>query len=65
MTGARDLVTSERGAWCIGVVLIALALVILGNLTGPEWVAFAGSVTAYLVASKTASGYIESKAPKG
>lgn len=61
MKGLLDLLESERGTWCLALLLIATVFVVVGRLTGPEWGAFVGSITAYLVAAKTVTGYVEAK----
>lgn len=61
MTGGRDLAASERGMWCIAVLVIATALVLLRFISGAEWVAFVQVITLSLLAVKTVSGYAESR----
>lgn len=58
----RDLFSSERSTFCLIVLAIATVLALLGVLTGPEWVSVTGTLITFLVASKTASHYIETKA---
>lgn len=60
--GVKDLLASERGAWCLALALVALGLVLIKILTGSEWVTFMQWVTTILVASKTVSGVSRDRA---
>jgi hypothetical protein len=55
MTGWIRLFGSKRGVWCVLVLAMAFALVILGHLSGADWAALAKWVTGFLVAGHTAS----------
>lgn len=57
----KDLWNSERSSFCLIVLAIATLLVIIGKLEGAAWVSVTGTLITFLVASKTASHYIESK----
>lgn len=59
MTGVTDLLKSERGVFCVFVVLVALVLTIIGKITGAEWLSFVKWIAIPLVISKTASGVTE------
>lgn len=64
MSGARDLLASERGTWCLALLAIATVFVVVSKLTGPEWAAFVASITVYLVAAKTVTGVTELRTTK-
>ena len=66
MQGARDLADSERGIFCLLLLVAATALAVLKIITGADWLMFAKWLAVTLVASKTATGAIETwtgKAP--
>ena len=58
MQGAKDLIDSERGWFCLFVVVIAFVLTLVGRVTGTEWLSFVKWVAIALVAGKTASGFV-------
>lgn len=59
MQGARDLADSERGIFCLLLLVAATALAVLKIITGSDWLTFAKWLAVTLVASKTATGTIE------
>ena len=60
MKGARDLIDSERGWFVLAVLVAATVLVVIGKISGAEWKTLVMVLGGMLVASKTASGAIES-----
>ncbi len=63
MQGARDLMSSERGVFCIVVLIAATVLVALDKLSGTAWASLVTVVAGILVASKTATGIAEKATP--
>lgn len=59
MQGVRDLMASERGWFCLALLVAATALAVLKIITGADWLTFAKYLAVTLVASKTATGVIE------
>lgn len=59
MQGARDLIASERGWFCLLLLVAATVLAVLKIITGGDWLTFAKYLVVTLVASKTATGAIE------
>lgn len=59
MTGATDLLESERGVVCILLLIAVTILVVLGKLTGEQWLTYTQVVVGLLVASKTITGVVE------
>lgn len=59
MQGITDLLSSERGVFCIVIVVTAGVLAGLGTITGGDWLDFAKWITMTLVASKTVTGVAE------
>jgi len=59
MQGAKDLIESERGVFCLLVLAAATVLAVVGTITGQSWLDFVKWLTITLVASKTATGAIE------
>lgn len=57
----KDLLLSERSSYCLIVLVIATVLALLRVIDGSQWVAVAGTLIGFLVSSKTASHYIQSK----
>lgn len=53
--GASDLLSSERGIFCIASLIAATVLVALGKLDAPAWIDFMKYLVGVLVASKTAT----------
>ena len=53
MRGAVDLLESERGIFCILLVLAVTLLAVLRVITGADWIDFAKWIAVTLVASKT------------
>lgn len=64
MQGFRDLVSSERGIFCVVVLFAATILVVLGKLTGDEWIDFMKYLVGFLVASKTVTTAVETYTTK-
>ncbi len=64
MQGARDLLGSERGAFCVVLLLAATALVVLGKLDGSAWLEFMKYLAVTLVASKTVTSALETYSAK-
>lgn len=64
MQGAKDLLASERGVFAVLLVLTITLLVVLGKLTGQDWLAFAKWIAITLIASKTITGVVETNAQK-
>lgn len=58
----KDLLVSERSSFCLIVFLTATVLAFMHVVSGDQWVSVTGILTTFLVTSKTASHYIESKA---
>ncbi len=59
ITGAADLLESERGVACIALMLLVTVLVFFNKLTGEQWVACAQLVIGILVTSKTITSVAE------
>jgi hypothetical protein len=59
MQGGKDLIASERGFFCILVLVACSALAILHIITGGDWLDFAKWLVVTLVASKTLTGAVE------
>lgn len=59
MQGAKDLIASERGFFCLLVLLSATVLAVVGAITGQSWLDFAKWLTLALVASKTATTAVD------
>ncbi len=57
--GATDLLESERGVVCILLLGAVTILVIVGKLTGDQWLTYTQLVVGILVASKTVTGVVE------
>ena len=64
MQGFRDLVSSERGIFCIAALLAATLLVTIGKLTGEVWIDFMKYLVGFLVASKTVTTAVETYTTK-
>ena len=62
MQGARDLLASERGVFCILVVVACTILVLFGHVTGDKWIELIKWVAISLVITKTVTGAMESRA---
>lgn len=60
MTGAIDLFNSERGVWCIAVLVMVTALLALGAITSDTWVDVVKLMTYVLVGSKTVTTAVDS-----
>lgn len=58
--GAIDLFDSERGLFCVLVLVAITVLVVLGKIDGAMWLEFAKWLTVTLVASKTVTAAVES-----
>lgn len=59
MQGARDLLASERGCFCLALLVAATVLASLKIITGSDWLTFAKYLVLALVASKTTTNAIE------
>ena len=59
MIGLKDLLSSERGVFCIMALGAATALVVLGKLSSDTWVDYTKYLTGFLVASKTVTTAVE------
>lgn len=64
MQGARDLIASERGWFCLLLLAAATVLAVLKVITGADWLTFAKYLVVTLVVSKTATGAIETLTAK-
>jgi hypothetical protein len=64
MQGARDLIASERGVFCIALLVAASVLAVAKVITGADWLTFAKWLAITLVTSKTATGVIETLSNK-
>ena len=63
-TGTIDLFESERGVFAIFLVLASVVLVIVGKITGEQWLAFVQVIAGVLITSKTITGGIIELAKK-
>lgn len=52
MTGLSDLAASERGVFSVGVLVLVTVLVVLGKLTGDQWIDLVKFVSGALIVSK-------------
>lgn len=59
MQGGKDLVASERGWFCLALLLAATVLAVMKILTGAEWVTLAKWLGMTLVVGKSATSAIE------
>lgn len=59
MSGFKDLLDSERGVFCMLVLIAATALCFAKIITGDSWMSFAKYLVVTLVASKTLTGGID------
>lgn len=59
MQGAKDLIASERGVFCILVLVCVTVLAALSVITGADWLDFTKWLTVTLVGSKTVTTAIE------
>jgi hypothetical protein len=59
MQGARDLLSSERGTFCLALLITVTLLVIIGKITGIDWLTYTKWIALTLVASKTVTGAVE------
>jgi hypothetical protein len=59
MQGAKDLIASERGIFCLLVLIAATMLAIIRIITGQSWLDFTKWLTITLVASKTATTAVD------
>jgi len=62
--GATDLFQSERGVWCIAVLVCATVLAVLRIIDAQAWMDFAKSLTYVIVGSKTVTTAVETIALK-
>lgn len=64
MQGISDLFGSERGTFCIVLVVVSGVLVGFGSITSEAWIDYTKWIATVLVASKTVTSAIETaKAP--
>lgn len=63
--GLKDLLTSERGTFCLLLVIAATALVLAGRLDTASWLTFMRWLAMLLVASKTVTGSVQTWAGVG
>lgn len=54
-----DLLNSEHGALCVALVIASTILVVVGKITGADWLAYTKWIAVTLVASKTVTGALE------
>jgi hypothetical protein len=59
--GAKDLLESERGWFCLAVLAAATLLVALKAITGADWISVAKYLVVTLVASKTVSSALDTR----
>lgn len=59
MQGAKDLLGSERGVFCLLVLIAATLLAILKIITGADWLTFSQAMMLALVGSKTMTGALD------
>jgi len=64
MQGAKDLLQSERGVFCVFTLLITGVLVLIGKLDASSWLDFIKWLTGVLVASKTVTTAVETYSTK-
>jgi len=62
MQGFKDLLGSERGAFCICALIGVLALALLGRIAGTDALDFVKWLTGALVLSKTITTTVEARA---
>ena len=65
MQGAKDLLDSERGIFCVLLLIAATVLVIVGSISGQSWLDFMKWVAVTLVISKTATTAVQQFLDKG
>lgn len=63
-TGLSDLLGSERGVFCMLMVIACTVLVVTGKLDGNQWLDFMKYLVGFLVASKTVTRAVELHATK-
>lgn len=56
MQGLKDLFASERGVFCLVLVIAATVLAGMKIITGADWMTFAKWLALALVTSKTITG---------
>lgn len=59
MQGAKDLINSERGIFCLFLIAASSVFVMTGKMTTDAWITFAKWIAITLVASKTVTGAVE------
>jgi hypothetical protein len=64
MRGLRDLLSSERGAWCAVVLIISIVFMLTRQLTSESWIDLIKFLTMVLVASKTVTTAVETRTLK-
>lgn len=57
--GTIGLFNSKRGVFCLLVIVLAFALVVLHEITGQAWLDFAKWIAGILVVGHTATGAVE------
>ena len=60
--GTVDLLNSERGAFCVAILVLGTVLVAMRILTGADWISLVKWIAITLVISKTATGALETVA---
>lgn len=59
MQGAKDLIASERGFFCLAVLAAVTLLAALKVVTGADWMTMAKYLTISIVAAKTATTTVD------
>lgn len=59
MQGAKDLLDSERGVFCVLMLVAATVLCVLKIINGDSWMTFAKYLVVALVTSKTLTGGLD------
>lgn len=61
--GIKDLFASERGVFCILLLVAATLLAFFGKVTADQWIDFTKWLVTILVASKTVTGVAQIMKP--
>lgn len=64
MTGFKDLLQSERGAFCTLAVVAVTAMAALGKIDGAMWIDFMKWLAGILIVSKTVTTAVETHTTK-
>lgn len=62
MKGAKDLFDSERGVFALIVLACVTVLCVIRFVTGEQWLEYTKWITITLIASKTVTTTLESRA---